>query len=189
MNSTRLFGLVMALLYLASVTAFSPAAVSSANVHAASTAPARAHARANEYDTWWIDRRAHSRHEPEPAPAAGTLPLDNDNLALVLTEFVRSDYARQVFNYCSYGDVAELGQIDGMFDGVQLSGAKVVLKPKLSLSNRPGHGDRVGLRGRTRHLWTAQGCPSQGQGGLGLERIPGGCGSSWALLPPPLVRN
>ena len=59
MNSTRLFGLVMALLYLASVMAFSPASVSSANFHAASTAPARAHARANEYDTWWIDRSAH----------------------------------------------------------------------------------------------------------------------------------
>ena len=61
MNSTRLFGLVMALLYLASVTAFSPAAVSSANVHAASTAPARAHARARvrHLVVWWIDRRAH----------------------------------------------------------------------------------------------------------------------------------
>ena len=51
----------------------------------------------NEFDAWWELRGALSLDAP------GALPLNTDSVALVLTEFVNSDFARRL---CKPGSVS-----------------------------------------------------------------------------------
>ena len=50
----------------------------------------------NEFDAWWAVRGAQTRDAP------GALPLSTDSVALVLTEFASSDFARRL---CKPGSV------------------------------------------------------------------------------------
>jgi hypothetical protein len=92
---------------------------------------------ANEFDIWWEERRARNRkQEPTPSPTLEALQLDRDSVALVLTEFVRSDYARQTCNNCNVMDVMDYGQIDGMFESVRLVNTKIEVKLKRTFGER-----------------------------------------------------
>lgn len=99
---------------------------------------------ANEFDTWWQQRRAqqiaaaasaaaatNAGGQPtQQAPADACLQLDRDSVAQVLTTFVQSDYATQVFNHAGVQSVTDYGTIPGMFETVRLIDAKVELKLK-----------------------------------------------------------
>ena len=100
---------------------------------------------ANEFDTWWDQRRARQiaaaaaaaaaanaagQQAHQAAPAEARLGLDRDSVALVLSEFVQSDYATQVFNHAGVQSVTDYGTIPGMFETVRLIDAKVELKLK-----------------------------------------------------------
>lgn len=100
---------------------------------------------ANEFDTWWDQRRARQiaaaaaaaanaagQQAQQAAPAEARLGLDRDSVALVLSEFVQSDYAMQVFKHAGVQSVTDYGTIPGMFEMVQLIDAKVELKLKRS---------------------------------------------------------
>ena len=96
--------------------------------------------RANEYDVWWQQRRERSIiHNPNqarvPSEAPGTLELNVDNVALVLSEFVRSDYARSVFNNARV-DGTDYGRIGGMFESVRLANTTLVVKLKRVFEER-----------------------------------------------------
>ena len=66
------------------------------------------------------------------------MPLDRESVALVLTAFVRSEYARQVCNFRNV-EPTEHGRIDGMFETVQLGDAKLVLRLKRVFDERNVH--------------------------------------------------
>ena len=64
------------------------------------------------------------------------LEFNRESVALVLTEFVRSDYARQHFNRIS-ADGTDYGQVGGMFEQVELVDSKLlVVKLKRAFNER-----------------------------------------------------
>ena len=85
--------------------------------------------------------------QPAPAPKAQT---DGGSVALVLTEFVRSDYARQLFDYCNV-QPTDYGQLGGMFESVQLVDTKLVIKLSRAVEQRSDKVlDRLAKHLRTR---------------------------------------
>ena len=60
---------------------------------------------------------------------------DSEGLAALLTEFVRSDYARQLCDYCN-APAAEYGQVSGMFERLHLNDDKLVVKLKSAFDQR-----------------------------------------------------
>ena len=56
-------------------------------------------------------------------------PPPSSSVAVVLGEFLRSDYARQVFNHCRVAGT-DYGQIRGMFISLKLVGGTLELHPK-----------------------------------------------------------
>jgi len=75
---------------------------------------------------------------PQPgAPRTGAPPaqLDVDSVVAVLLEFVQSDYARQQCNYVNAAPT-DYGTIEGMFDKVEISDAKLMLKLSRSFEQR-----------------------------------------------------
>jgi len=66
---------------------------------------------------------------PDPRQA------DVDSVAMVLAEFVQSDYARQACNYCNINPT-DYGQIDGMFESVRLVDNRLVVKLKWAFEQR-----------------------------------------------------
>lgn len=98
---------------------------------------------ANEFDTWWDQRRARQIAAAAAAAAdaagqpqshasaeAALLQLDRDSVALVLSEFVQSNYAMQLFSNAGVQSVTDYGTIPGMFETVRLIDTKVELKLK-----------------------------------------------------------
>ena len=100
--------------------------------------------------------------------APGTLPLDSDfywstymlsdqtsewlppassSVAKVLTEFVQSTYARQIFNNRRAAGT-DYGQIRGMFSSIRLVGGRLELTPKLE--NVEGLSSRLAMYLRAR---------------------------------------
>eukprot|EP00320_Phaeocystis_rex_P000015 CAMPEP_0119063924 /NCGR_PEP_ID=MMETSP1178-20130426/7137_1 /TAXON_ID=33656 /ORGANISM="unid sp, Strain CCMP2000" /LENGTH=230 /DNA_ID=CAMNT_0007045317 /DNA_START=20 /DNA_END=713 /DNA_ORIENTATION=+ len=65
---------------------------------------------------------------PAPAPAPASDSLD-EMLAVVLSEFVQSDYARQCCDYCNVMPL-DYGQVEGMFESLQRVDAKLIVKLK-----------------------------------------------------------
>eukprot|EP00320_Phaeocystis_rex_P020252 CAMPEP_0119096758 /NCGR_PEP_ID=MMETSP1178-20130426/173826_1 /TAXON_ID=33656 /ORGANISM="unid sp, Strain CCMP2000" /LENGTH=162 /DNA_ID=CAMNT_0007080659 /DNA_START=14 /DNA_END=502 /DNA_ORIENTATION=+ len=88
--------------------------------------------RANEFDLWWAARGRMQR-----ADAPGALPLNTDSVALVLTEFVNSEFARRLFKP-GYDLNAQMddGQIGAMFESVKLTEATLVVKLKRAYGER-----------------------------------------------------
>jgi len=87
-------------------------------------APATAHAHATASAT--LDAQAQ---------ASGDAVLDSDYVVQVLSEFVQSDYARQLYEYASVSPT-DYGKIGGMFDHVRLENAKIVVKLKHAFEQR-----------------------------------------------------
>ena len=93
--------------------------------------------RANEFDIWWEVRRksniVHDGKRAADTPAAdapAALQMGRESVTLVLNEFVKSDYARQVCNHRNV-EPTDYGEIAGMFETVRLvdsSRVKVKLK-------------------------------------------------------------
>ena len=85
--------------------------------------------RANEFDVWWANRRSQNimQQVPARAPALDTLQLDVNSVTIVFKEFVQSDYARQLCNRYNV-QPTDYGQIQGMFDSVQLVDTKLVVR-------------------------------------------------------------
>ena len=117
--------------------------------------------RANEYDDWWNERRARSTlqngklvNAPDPTE---TLQLERDNIVLVLSEFVRSDYARVLCNHCQVSPT-DYGKINGMFEQVQLGDGKVVVRLKRVFETNEGLMDRCAkyLRARIPQVRTVE---------------------------------
>jgi len=65
----------------------------------------------------------------------GAGQLDSGDVAQVLQEFVQSDYAIQVCNYCNVNP-AGYGQLDVMFDSVQLEGTTLKVKLQYQFEQR-----------------------------------------------------
>ena len=101
--------------------------------------PRAAALRANQFDSWWEERRAlntlHNARKQVPASDAPTLERNVESVALVLTEFVRSDYARQCFNHCN-AQPTDYGQLEGMFQMVRLADKKLVVKLRRAFDER-----------------------------------------------------
>ena len=85
---------------------------------------------------------------PGPAPAADALDAIgrpaaespqcqsvDEMLAVVLSEFVQSDYARECCNYCNIMPL-DYGQVEGMFESLQRVDTKLVVKMKRSFEQR-----------------------------------------------------
>jgi len=115
------------------------AALRAARAKAASEQAARAATAPNtlqlDEDFWWSGAMLSDE-------VSRWSPPSSSSVALVLTEFVRSDYARQVFNYCRVAGT-DYGQIRGMFESVRLVGTKLELKPKQACANVEGLFDRL----------------------------------------------
>ena len=108
----------------------------------------------NPFDAWWAERRARNTvGKRREAPPVEALQLDTDTVALVLSEFVDSKYARSVCNHVQI-QPTDFGQIDGMFDSVQVGEANVVVKLKRVFTNVEGLMDRLAvyLRARIPHI-------------------------------------
>jgi len=96
---------------------------------------------ANAFDDWWEERKTRNtlrnREQKVQAPSSAPEPLqlDRDSVALVLTEFVRSDYALQLCNRANV-DGTDYGQISGMFESVRLVNTKIVVKLKQAFGER-----------------------------------------------------
>ena len=103
---------------------------------------------ANEFDVWWEQRRKRGtggKHVGAAAAAAAAtasstapdqLQLSVEKVSLVLSEFVRSTYARQCFNNVQ-APGTDYGTIEGMFEYVRLAeGGTLVLKLKRSFNER-----------------------------------------------------
>ena len=74
---------------------------------------------------------------PGPAPAAESPQCQSvdEMLAVVLSEFVQSDYARECCNYCNIMPL-DYGQVEGMFESLQRVDTKLVVKMKRSFEQR-----------------------------------------------------
>jgi len=59
----------------------------------------------------------------------------DEMLAVVLSEFVQSDYARECCNYCNIMPL-DYGQVEGMFESLQRVDTKLVVKMKRSFEQR-----------------------------------------------------
>ena len=97
---------------------------------------------ANEHDDWWVSRRANSRVHDLPrlkdrVSSAPLEPLDLnlDTVGTVFGEFVESDYAVGQCN-TAYISPTDFGQIHGMFDRVELDGARVEVQLKRVFDER-----------------------------------------------------
>tara|TARA_B100000795_G_scaffold71767_1_gene50524 strand:+ start:997 stop:1671 length:675 start_codon:yes stop_codon:yes gene_type:complete len=87
----------------------------------------------------------YAEQAPAPAPAPATESLDaigrpavesvDDLLAVVLSEFVQSDYARECCNYCNIMPL-DYGQVEGMFESLQRTDTKLVVKLKRNFEQR-----------------------------------------------------
>jgi len=112
----------------------------------------RAHpvATGNVYDNWFEQRRTRNSVSSDvtaqeaQAQALQPLPLNVDSVAQVLTEFVRSRYAWETFNYANLQCVTDYGTLEGMFHTVQVKeGGTIVLKMQPAFSSMEGLLDRV----------------------------------------------
>jgi len=65
-------------------------------------------------------------------PAAESV---DELLAVVLSEFVQSDYARECCNYCNIMPL-DYGQVEGMFESLQRIDTKLVVKLKRNFEQR-----------------------------------------------------
>lgn len=97
---------------------------------------------AGQFDNWWMERRGRTgdisldnRPSHGTASTADGLALTRENLSLVLTEFVQSDFCRQACNYCMVEGTA-YGQVDGMFEYVRIRGARIDVKIRRSFEQR-----------------------------------------------------
>lgn len=112
----------------------------------------------NAYDLWWKEREARAiamyrqQQSSTPQPQAQVqqsqafppLPLNVPSVAQVLTDFVQSTYARQVFNFVATQSATEYGTIEGMFESVKVNeGGTIVIKLKPAFSNVEGLLDRI----------------------------------------------
>ena len=59
----------------------------------------------------------------------------DDLLAVALSEFVQSDYARECCNYCNIMPL-DYGQVDGMFESLQRVDTKLIVKLKRNFEQR-----------------------------------------------------
>ena len=66
------------------------------------------------------------RRPSAPRPAAPAQP-DGESVALVLQEFVQSDYARQLCDYCNVPGT-DYGRLSAMFESVKLLGTTMEIK-------------------------------------------------------------
>ena len=73
----------------------------------------------------------------EPVDAIGRPATESvdDLLAVVLSEFVQSDYARECRNYCNIMPL-DYGQVEGMFESLQRIDTKLVVKLKRNFEQR-----------------------------------------------------
>ena len=79
-----------------------------------------------------MQAQAQAQAQTQPPQA---LELSLDNVAQVLSEFVRSDYARQCFNHVN-AQPTDYGQIDGMFESVELLNTRLNIKLRQSFGER-----------------------------------------------------
>jgi hypothetical protein len=122
------------------------AAAGAAEISLAQTASQRvrsARSQPSDFDLWWEQRRARNtlhngQLEAGPTAQDGPLPFDVESVGLVLSAFVRSEYARQVCNVRNL-EPTEHGRVDGMFEKVQLGEAKLVLRLKRVFDERNTH--------------------------------------------------
>jgi hypothetical protein len=122
------------------------AAAGAAEISLAQTASQRvrsARSQPSDFDLWWEQRRARNtlhngQLEARPTAQDGPLPFDVESVGLVLSAFVRSEYARQVCNVRNL-EPTEHGRVDGMFEKVQLGEAKLVLRLKRVFGERNTH--------------------------------------------------
>ena len=135
---SRLSTRVACLLHCAAASGFT---LSSSGTFRSSTVHARSATtlRANEFDVWWEQRRArntlHSGKKAHVAASLETLPLNRDSVVLVVSQFVQSDYCRACCNRLNV-DGTDYGQIEGMFEYVQIAEPKLVLKVKRTFGER-----------------------------------------------------
>ena len=87
-------------------------------------------------DFWWTQGMLTGESECGWRPPASSI------VALVLTEFVQSDYARQVFNCARVGGT-DYGQIRGMFESVRLRGGILELTFTKACQNVEGLTERL----------------------------------------------
>ena len=76
-------------------------------------------------------------------------PSTSSNVGVVLTEFVQSDYARQVFNFRRVPGT-DYGTIRGMFQSVQLVSTRLELKTSMQCQNVEGLFERLAMYLRAR---------------------------------------
>ena len=119
----------------------------SASARARAFPALRIHATVNEFDIWWQERQAcntvEARRQGLAAVATETLPVEPENVGLVLTEFVQSDFCRKVCNHHNI-QPTDYGQIYGIFESVYLHESSVILKLKRVFGDRnDGILDRV----------------------------------------------
>jgi len=76
-------------------------------------------------------------------------PAYSASVGQALTEFVESDYARQVFNFLRV-DGADRGQIGGMFETVRQRDGKLELTMTRTCANVEGLVDRIAMYLRAR---------------------------------------
>ena len=69
-----------------------------------------------------------------PAPTAAPR-ADVSSVAEVFTEFVNSDYARQLCNYCNV-QPTDYGIVSGMFETIRVDENKLVVKLKFAFEQR-----------------------------------------------------
>ena len=109
---------------------------------------------ANEFDVWWLERRARhtvsqSGQAPKAPPPGDTLQLNVESVRLVLNEFVRSNYCREICNHHRV-EPTDYGQIAGIFESVRLVDDKLVVKLKHVFNGNPAMLDRLGKYARGR---------------------------------------
>lgn len=76
-------------------------------------------------------------------------PPPSSSVALVLHEFLRSDYAQVLFNNYQVAGT-EIGQVRGMFVSVRLRGGTLELQPKQAFANVEGLFERLSTYVRAR---------------------------------------
>jgi len=140
----RLGGAALGLLHLAaSASAFSPSVSGTLSYPRVRSPPA---IRANEFDDWWAARRRSNivGEQQQPQAASEALEMDRQNVAIVLTDFVRSDYAKTVCNHHNLSPT-DFGQLSGMFEYVKLASSSTLeLKLKRAIDEtNEGVLDRV----------------------------------------------
>ena len=140
----RLGGAALGLLHLAaSASAFSPSVTGTLSYPRVRSPPA---IRANEFDDWWAARRRSNivGEQQQPQAASEALEMDRQNVAIVLTDFVRSDYAKTVCNHHNLSPT-DFGQLSGMFEYVKLASSSTLeLKLKRAIDEtNEGVLDRV----------------------------------------------